>query len=335
MTNLSRRRNPDMNPAKRKGTGRGLGILVPLSLIGFLVVGCGPSKMARDHLAQARQAYESAQADPHVRALAPVQLESAEKALERAEQAGSSDEMIHKSFLAEKKSRIAMTIAEGKIAERSTEELNAEMAEVIARKQMMDRERELDAQRARMDAEKARDEAMREAQQAAMARLEAERARMAAMQEAERAAKAKADADQLMAELSDLKARQTERGIVLTIGDVLFAFDKATLSPEAYRNVIKLADFLNKYVNRNVLIEGHTDSVGSDEYNLELSRKRADSVKEKLVEDGIDPTRITTVGYGEKYPVVKNDTASNRALNRRVEVIILNEGVQAETQLRE
>lgn len=324
-----------MNPAKRKGTGRGLGILVPLSLIGFLVVGCGPSKMARDHLAQARQAYESAQADPHVRALAPVQLESAEKALERAEQAGSSDEMIHKSFLAEKKSRIAMTIAEGKIAERSTEELNAEMAEVIARKQMMDRERELDAQRARMDAEKARDEAMREAQQAAMARLEAERARMAAMQEAERAAKAKADADQLMAELSDLKARQTERGIVLTIGDVLFAFDKATLSPEAYRNVIKLADFLNKYVNRNVLIEGHTDSVGSDEYNLELSRKRADSVKEKLVEDGIDPTRITTVGYGEKYPVVKNDTASNRALNRRVEVIILNEGVQAETQLRE
>jgi len=157
---------------------------------------------------------------------------------------------------------------------------------------------------------------------------------MAARMEAEKVAKARADAERLMMELSDLKARQTERGIVLTIGDVLFAFGKSNLSPEAYRNVDKLADFLKNYQNRNVLIEGHTDSVGSDEYNLDLSQKRADSVKEKLVEDGIDPHRITTVGYGEKYPAVSNDTGANRALNRRVEVIILNEGVDPATQFR-
>jgi OOP family OmpA-OmpF porin len=84
-----------------------------------------------------------------------------------------------------------------------------------------------------------------------------------------------------------------------------------------------------------VLIEGHTDSIGSEEYNLILSRKRAGSVRDKLVADGIEQGRITTVGYGKKYPVVSNDTEANRALNRRVEVIILNEGVKAETQMRE
>jgi outer membrane protein OmpA-like peptidoglycan-associated protein len=76
-------------------------------------------------------------------------------------------------------------------------------------------------------------------------------------------------------------------------------------------------------------------SLKKDEYNLDLSLRRAESVKEKLFADGVGPDRITTVGYGKKYPVVANDTEENRALNRRVEVIILNEGVKAETQLRE
>jgi len=303
-----------MNSAAWNGTGRGPGILLPLSLIGFLIVGCGPSQMAHDRLAEARKTYEQAKADPAVNAVAPVYLTEAGKALGKAEQAGSSDDMIHLSYLAEKKSQIAVTVAEGMIAEGDAQKLNTEMAELIARKQKMDRERELAAQRARM---------------------EADQARIAAQRETESAARAKADAERLMAELSELKAKQTERGIVLTIGDVLFAFDKANLSPEADRNVDKLADFLKKYPNRSVLIEGHTDSVGSDEYNLELSRKRAESVKEKLVTDGIDTARITTVGYGKKYPVADNDTAANRALNRRVEVIILNEGVDAATQMRE
>ncbi|HZD54785.1 MAG TPA: OmpA family protein [Candidatus Aquicultoraceae bacterium] len=325
-----------MNNAARKGAGTGAGFLLPIVLagIGLLAAGCGPSKMAREQLAKARSVYEQAKADPDVSALAPIPLAEAKHAIDRAEQTGNTEEVVHLSYLAEKKSRIAMAVAEGKIAERNTEKLNAEMAEAIARKQGMDRERVLAAERARMEAEQARQAAMTEAERAAKARLEAEQARLAAMAEAEKAARAKADADRLMTELSDLKARQTERGIVLTIGDVLFAFDKASLSPEADRNVVKLADFLKKYANRNVLIEGHTDSVGSDEYNMELSRKRADSVKEKLLGYGIDPARITTVGYGEKYPAVKNDTEFNRSLNRRVEVIILNEGVEAESQLR-
>ena len=190
--------------------------------------------------------------------------------------------------------------------------------------------------------EKANREAAMKAQEAEQARMqaeararEAERAMMEAAAKAEEAEKAKAEIDELLSQLSDLKAKQTERGIVLTIGDVLFAFDKATLSPVAFRNVDKLAVFLKKHSNRSVLIEGHTDSVGSDEYNLDLSKKRADAVENALVDKGVGKERITPKGYGKKYPVASNKTSDGRQLNRRVEVVVLNEGVKPETQFRE
>ena len=303
-----------MNYFTWNSMGRGFGILLSLSLIFPLSVGCGPSKMAKDQLEKARKTYEQAKADPNAAALAPIYLTDAENAFQEAEKAGNSDEMIHLSYVAERKAQIAMTIAEGKKAEETIRKLNTETAELLAQKKKLDQQRELEMKRSQMDAE---------------------RARLAAKMEAERAAKAKAEADMLMKELSELKARQTDRGIVLTIGEVLFAFAKADLSSKADKNVDKLAKFLKKYPTRNVLIEGHTDNIGSDEYNLDLSQRRAESVKEKLIGDGVGPDRITTVGYGKKYPAVSNDTDANRALNRRVEVIILNEGVQAETQLRE
>jgi len=303
-----------MNHLTWNSMGRGFGILLSLSLIFPLSVGCGPSKMAKDQLEKARKTYEQAKVDPNATALAPIYLTDAENAFREAEKAGNSDEMIHLSYLAERKAQIAMTIAEGKKAEENLRKLNTETAELLAQKKKLDQQRELEMKRSQM---------------------EAEQARLATKVEAERAAKAKAEADMLMKELSELKARQTDRGIVLTIGEVLFAFAKADLSSKADKNVYKLAKFLQKYPNRNVLIEGHTDSIGSEEYNQDLSQRRAESVKEKLVGDGVGPDRITTVGYGKKYPAVSNDTDANRALNRRVEVIILNEGVQADTQLRE
>lgn len=317
-----------MSPVIRKRMARGAGILFPLGLIVLLGAGCGPSKMAKDQLEKARAAYAQAKADPNVESLAPIHLAEAGEAVRKAEQAGNSTEMLHLGYLAEKKTEIATTFADGKMAEKNMQQLNVETAELIAQKQKLDRLRERESEQARLTA-------LSEAERAEKAKREAELARLAAMTEAERAARAKADADLLMRELAELKARETERGIVLTIGDVLFAFGKSDLSPKADRNVDKLTAFLKKYPNRNVLIEGHTDSVGSDEYNLGLSRNRAGAVSEKLARDGIDPGRITAVGYGEKYPAVSNDTEANRALNRRVEVIILNEGVKAETQFRE
>ena len=119
------------------------------------------------------------------------------------------------------------------------------------------------------------------------------------------------------------------------MGDVLFATGKATLYPGAIGTINKLANFLKKYSDRKVLIEGHTDSVGSEEYNLGLSAKRADSVREQLVAEGISPERIFTKGYGEKYPEASNDTPAGRQQNRRVEVVILKEGVNPQTQFRQ
>ena len=127
----------------------------------------------------------------------------------------------------------------------------------------------------------------------------------------------------------------TERGIVLTMGDVLFEFGKSELSSVAIRNVDKLADFLQQHPARNLLIEGHTDSVGSDEFNRVLSEKRANAVRDQLVAKGIVAERITTMGYGKKYPMAGNDTPAGREQNRRVEVVILNEGVTPETQFRQ
>ena len=235
----------------------------------------------------------------------------------------------------------AMALSEAEKAERAKKE--AEEARLLASAESAEKEKaNREAAMKAQEAEQARMQAEAKAREAEQARMdaeararEAERARMEAAAKAEEAEKAKAEVDELLSQLSDLKAKQTERGIVLTMGDVLFAFDKATLSPEAFRNVDKLADFLQKHPNRSVLIEGHTDSVGSDEYNLDLSEKRADAVKNALVAKGVGEERITPKGYGKKYPVASNNTSDGRQLNRRVEVVVLNEGVKPETQFRE
>jgi outer membrane protein OmpA-like peptidoglycan-associated protein len=294
-----------------------MGILLPFGLLLLFIAGCGPSQkemMAKDQMDRAKKAYAEAKANPNVEAYAPMELQEAGKAVQEAEKAKETEDILQLGYIAERKTQFATTIADGKVAERDIDKLNVEKAEMNARKQTL-------------EAERARKATAAETEKAA-------KAKSAAEMEAAKAAKAKAESDQLMKELASLKAQQTERGIVLTIGDVLFATGKANLSPDADKSVAKLAEFLNKYQKRNVLIEGHTDSVGKDDYNLTLSRNRADSVKSKLVGNGIEAGRITTVGYGKKFPLASNDTKAGKAQNRRVEVIILNEGVKAETQFR-
>ncbi len=328
---------------------KGFGFLI---LFVLLMMGCGPSQqemVAKDQLERARAAYAQAKANPNVEAYAPAPLLYAGKAVEAAEQSKNDGQMEQLAYLAERKSQIALTLGEGKAAEREIERLRTETAEVLLQK------REQEASLAKKEAEQAKLLALAKATEAEQAKMEAEartrqlevtsreverkareveQARMMAQAEAAKAERAKAEANQLMQELSDLKAKQTERGIVLTIGDVLFAVGKATLSKEASRNIDKLVQFLQKNPNRRVLIEGHTDGTGSDSLNLTLSQERADAVKEALVTKGISEERISAKGYGKKYPVAGNDTAAGRQQNRRVEVIILNEGVKAESQFR-
>jgi len=123
-----------------------------------------------------------------------------------------------------------------------------------------------------------------------------------------------------------LQATQTERGIVLTLGGVLFGFDSAELKPEAARSAARVAGFLIALGDRNVLVEGHTDSKGTEEYNVELSLRRAESVRASLIEDGVAPDRIVSEGFGPAFPIASNDDEAGRAKNRRVEVIILEPG---------
>src|SRR6266850_688531 len=143
-----------------------------------------------------------------------------------------------------------------------------------------------------------------------------------------------AKATALATELANLKAQQTDRGMVLTVGDVLFAAGKAEVGPGAQRSIDKLADFLKAYPKRNVVIEGHTDNIGDEGFNIKLSQQRADAVRDLLVARGVAPQRIRTKGYGPKFPVVENDSAAGRQQNRRVEVLVLNEGVSAEGSTR-
>jgi outer membrane protein OmpA-like peptidoglycan-associated protein len=131
------------------------------------------------------------------------------------------------------------------------------------------------------------------------------------------------------AELAALRARKTDRGVVIPVEDVLFAFDSAELRPEAASHLFRIVSLLKEYPERELLIEGHTDSVGSEAYNVGLSQRRADSVYAFLTRGGISPARAATRGYGEAFPAASNATSAGRQENRRVEVVILHEGESA------
>ena len=131
--------------------------------------------------------------------------------------------------------------------------------------------------------------------------------------------------DAQIRQLQSLNAKQTERGTLVTFGDVLFDFDRADLKSNSRDSITTLANYLIKNPDRKVIVEGYTDSKGSASYNQGLSERRANAVKNALVHAGVDPSRIVAQGYGKEYPVASNATNSGRAQNRRVEVTISND----------
>jgi outer membrane protein OmpA-like peptidoglycan-associated protein len=120
-----------------------------------------------------------------------------------------------------------------------------------------------------------------------------------------------------------------DRGLVLTLGGVLFGFDSDDLTEEARLSVARVAGFLIALGNREALIEGHADSSGLAAHNLELSKRRADSILRALVEFGVEQDRLVAEGYGSLFPVADNSTPEGREQNRRVEIVILNPGLSA------
>jgi len=131
-------------------------------------------------------------------------------------------------------------------------------------------------------------------------------------------------AAELQRQIDALQAKPTDRGLIVTLGDVLFDTGRANLKPGAASNLNRLVAFLNQYPDRTVRIEGYTDSVGGEDYNQGLSERRADSVKSYLAGEGIGSIRLSASGKGESDPVASNDSAAGRQQNRRVEVIISN-----------
>jgi outer membrane protein OmpA-like peptidoglycan-associated protein len=132
-------------------------------------------------------------------------------------------------------------------------------------------------------------------------------------------------AQRMEQELRDLKAKQTDRGMILTLGDVLFDTGKSTLKPAAYQTIERLASVLNEDHTRKVLIEGHTDSAGSEDTNMALSLQRARSVQGALMQHGVSGSQISVAGRGESTPVASNENAGGRQQNRRVEMVFSQE----------
>ena len=171
----------------------------------------------------------------------------------------------------------------------------------------------MEADRAKMDAQAAQAQANDAQRSAASAEAQTR--------------EAQARFAQLEAQMADLQAKKSERGMIITIGDVLFGTDQARLTQDGMNTVHKLADVLTQNPNRTVLVEGFTDSTGTAAHNQELSERRAASVSTALTGMNIPRERVAMRGYGQSYPVAGNDSAGNRQLNRRVEIVLSNEGV--------
>ena len=201
------------------------------------------------------------------------------------------------------------------------------LRQVIAQNLAQTRQLDADLKQAGVDAERQRlQETARQAQlQTDQARVAADQARLQAQSAEQRAAEAAAKVKSLQAELNELQAQQTERGLLVTLGDVLFAFGKADLTAQAGPRLDKLAKFLTEFPERKLLFEGYTDSVGSASFNQTLSERRAAAVQQALIQRGVAADRIVARGYGKDFPVADNSSDEGRAMNRRVEIVIADE----------
>jgi outer membrane protein OmpA-like peptidoglycan-associated protein len=241
-----------------------------------------------------------AESNPKVTANAAVPLHEAQKSTAQAraafEKGDEEAQVDHLSYLASRRTEIAVATADRNAAQLEVDQLSKERTGVV-----------LDARTE--EARIARENAAIAQDQAALAKDQAHASELTAAA--------------LAAELSALNAKQTERGIVLTLGDVLFDVDRSELKPAAVSDLTRLGELLASEPDRAVLIEGHTDSTGSADHNDQLSQQRADAVASVLMREGISPSRLKTRGFGATSPLATNATSAGRQQNRRVEIVVL------------
>jgi len=299
-------------PSAPRGFHRAVRPAIAIALAAA-IAGCASAPRENAALERARSAVAATAADTTVSTSAQVELQRAQQLLRDAERAwtedGNDTRTQHLAYLAERQASIARENAKLRTAQETVQSASAERDRVV----LEVREREVD---------RARASAAQSQLQAEAARRLGEAQALQAQNAAQVAAAAQARNRQLEARYRELQAEQTARGMVVTLGDVLFDVGRAELKPNATRQLDRLAEFLREFPERSVRIEGHTDSTGSDTLNQALSEERANAVRSAIVTRGIAPDRVVAQGFGEATPVADNTSAGGRALNRRVEVVI-------------
>ena len=274
-----------------------------VSIVTLVACNTLPARNVALDLAHSR--YDQAQTQSQVAKLAPVEFKLATEALAAADQAQSSGAAIevvdHLAYLASQRTRIAKQIAEIQQSQTLLEGATAERD----RMRLAQRTQEADT-------------AQRQLNQSQQTNTSMAQALVASQQD--NAVQA-AQLDDLGAQLRDINARKTDRGMVVTIGDLLFATGQSQLQGEGQRTMVKLAEFMQRNPQRRAVIEGFTDSVGSSTSNQALSDRRARVVMDALLNLGVANARLTTQAYGETRPIASNDNATGRQLNRRVEIV--------------
>jgi outer membrane protein OmpA-like peptidoglycan-associated protein len=305
--------------------------LIAATVASVLLAACAAAPLKPDGAAEVRSKLTQLQSDPNLGSRAPLAIKEADAAVSTAEQPQPDKDLAaYRVYLADRKVETARAQAETRFAEdqRATLSAQRERVRLDARTHEADAARN-QAATARMAAASSEQEADAARSQAATARMaaassvqETDAARSQAASARVAAASSEQEAAELQRQIDALQAKVTDRGLVLTLGDVLFETGRADLKAGAAGHLNKLVAFLTKYPQRVVAIEGHTDSVGSDDYNQALSQRRADSVRSYLVRAGIEPGRLSASGMGKNDPVAENDSAIGRQQNRRVAVII-------------
>ncbi len=319
-----------------------------LLLMVMMLGACGTTPKQDLALQQVRAQLDDLQANQELAGYAPLALAEAERSLRQAETfSGDDTQRIHLVYMADRRIQVARAIAQNAQLEAEYQTLGEERNAMLVKASKAEAERaRAEAEQARMisqataeDAERARQEALEAQQREAASARDAEQAQKEAQQakalaassvtEAQLARReadlAMEQADTLRRQLENLQLRQTESGVVVTLGDVLFESGQTQLLNEAMASLVEVVDLLQSEPGKKIRIEGHTDSTGDAETNLEISALRANSVLEALVSLGVDRSRFTVAGMGEDFPIASNETEEGRRQNRRVDVILLDE----------
>lgn len=327
---------------------KNIGILHAAFVSAVVLAGCNSMPAGDSPLAQAHNDYRAAQADPQVPALAAGELKQASDSLDKADNAakkGEKSEVVdHLAYLAKQQVATAWETARQKTAEmavvsagaerdrirleaRTREADRAQLNAATAQRSAEASQRQSEASQRSAEASQRQAEASQRAaeasqRQAVVEKQAANDAQMSAQAARAQTQEAESRSMRLEGQLRDMQAQKTDRGMVVTLGDVLFDTNQAQLKSGGMRSLQKLADFFKEYPQRTVMIEGFTDSTGGAARNQELSSDRASSVRTALIGMGVGTDRMSSRGYGESFPVAANDTLAGRQLNRRVEIVV-------------